>query len=120
MTITVGDIYSAFPTFSPEAMIKLCNGNKELNGRTVVPLANIAAFGNQELSIFAAEREGKNFTNLVSKQERPKLNRAAGIKDTENPQTGNKNENNLNSIPMDKSIFDIASSDNAAKTHDIM
>ncbi len=108
MTITVGDIYSAFPTFSPEAMIKLCNGNKELNGRTVVPLANIAAFGNQELSIFAAEREGKNFTNLVSKEERPKLNKAAGIQDEQVSNQDNKTKSAQQAIPMDTSIFDVA------------
>ncbi len=45
MTITVGAIYTAFPGFKPEDMIKLCDGNKELNGRTIIPLANIAAFG---------------------------------------------------------------------------
>ena len=57
MAITVGDIYGQFPNFRPEDMIKLCNGNENLNGRTVVPLANIAAFNDNNLSIFAAERE---------------------------------------------------------------
>ena len=60
MAITVGDIYGQFPNFRPEDMIKLCNGNENLNGRTVVPLANIAAFNDNNLSIFAAEKEGKN------------------------------------------------------------
>lgn len=81
MAITVGDIYVQFPNFRPEDMIKLCNGNENLNGRTVVPLANIAAFNDNNLSIFAAEREGKNYTNLLPKNARTQINQEAGIVD---------------------------------------
>lgn len=109
MTITVGDIYGAFPSFRPEDMIKLCNGNKNLNGRTVVPLSNIASFGNPDLSIFAAKEEGETFTNLVSKGKRTQLNQAAGIVD--NNQDKDKNSANQNvgqAIPMNTSIFDVS------------
>ena len=108
MTITVGDIYGKFPNFRPEDMIKLCNGNENLNGRTVVPLANIAAFGDKSLSIFAAELEGKNYTNLLAKNERVEINSAAKVKDTDTPQGNENNLNSGSSISMNTSIFDIA------------
>lgn len=108
MTITVGAIYSAFPTFNPKDMIKLCNGNENLNGRTVVPLANIAALGNKDLSVFAAKKEGKNYTNLLGKQEQASVNAAAGIKETGQTPKADKDSNNAQVIPMDKSVFDIA------------
>lgn len=107
MAITVGDIYGAFPGFRPEDMIKLCNGNKNLNGRTEVPLKNIASFGNQDLSIFAAKEEGKTFTNLVSKGERSKLNSAAGVVD-KNQDENSANQNVQQAIPMNTSIFNVA------------
>lgn len=109
MSITVGDIYGAFPGFRPEDMIKLCNGNKNLNGRTEVPLSNIASFGNQDLSIFAAKEEGKTFTNLVSKGQRTQLNQAAGIVDKSQDKDKNPAGQNVQqAIPMDTSIFNLS------------
>ena len=107
MTITVGDIYGKFPNFRPEDMIELCDGNKNLNGRTVVPLANIAAFGNNNLSVFAAEREGKAFTGLLPKNSRTKISQEAGIVENtqdKKPEAGNQNNQ---TIPKDTSIFDV-------------
>lgn len=112
MTITVGAIYSAFPNFDPKDMIKLCNGNENLNGRTVVPLTNIASFGDKNLSIFAAELEGKNYTNLLAKNERIEINSAAKVKDTDTAQENEKNLNTDSSIPMNTSIFDVAQKKN--------
>lgn len=108
MTITVGAIYTAFPSFKPEDMIKLCDGNKELNGRTIVPLANIAAFGNKELSIFAAKLEGKNYTNLLAKNERAQVNEAAGVQDAEMSSKNQQEHGQEQVISMDTSIFDVA------------
>lgn len=107
MSITVGDIYGAFPGFRPDDMIKLCNGNTNLNGRTVVSLSNIAAFGNEDLSIFATQREGKSFTNLLSKDKGIELNKAAGVQDQNKDKTLADN-NAPQSISMDTSVFDIA------------
>lgn len=105
MTITVGDIYTAFPGFKPSDMIKLCNGNENLNGRTVVSLANIAAFGDKDLSVFVAKKEGKAYTGLLSKGESAEVSAAAGV----NKNTGTQEaSNNQSQIPMDTSVFDIA------------
>lgn len=108
MTITVGAIYAAFPNFNPKDMIKLCNGNEDLNGRTVVPLANIAAFGDKNLSIFAAEKEGKTFTGLLAKNERAEINSAANVKNAGPAQEKDNNVNSGQGIPLDTSVFDIA------------
>lgn len=59
MAITVGDIYTAFPTFNPKDMIALM-GTKNFNGRSSVSLRNIANYKGgmaQELSIFVAQKE---------------------------------------------------------------
>ena len=109
MTITVGDIYGKFPNFRPEDMIKLCNGNENLNGRTVVPLANIAAFNDNNLSIFAAEREGKNYTNLLPKNARTQINQEAGIVENTPDKKPGVNLQHQQAIPMDTSIFAIKS-----------
>lgn len=107
MTITVGDIYTQFPGFRPEDMIKLCNGNKNLNGRTTVSLSNIAAFGDNDLSVFAAKREGKSFTNMLAKNERIEINQTAGIADN-NKDKNSPDANSSQAIPMNTSIFDVA------------
>lgn len=108
MAITVGDIYAAFPNFKPEDMIKLCNGNENLNGRTQVSLANIAAFGDENLSIFAAKMEGKNYTNLLGEKARADVNAAIGINASEQRPQNEIAQNNTKSIPMDTSVFDLA------------
>ena len=109
MTITVGDIYTAFPSFKPEDMLKLCDGNKNLNGRTKVSLSNIAAFGNDELSVFVAKREGKTYTNLLSKDKRTELNQEAGIVDKNQDKTAaSDSKQSARAIPMNTSVFDIA------------
>ena len=109
MAITVGDIYGQFPNFRPEDMIKLCDGNKDLNGRTVVPLANIAAFGDNNLSVFVADREGKAFTGLLPKNARTKINKDAGIVENTQDKKPGVNLQHQQAIPMDTSIFAIKS-----------
>lgn len=114
MGITVGDIYSAFPNFSREAMIKLMNGRKDFEGKDAVPLINIARYKGQfdkELSIFAAKEEGKSFISLVSDEHnRNELAKTANIS-----LDNNYNKNNITetavpqaAIPMGTSVFDIA------------
>ncbi len=76
MTITVGDIYTQFPTFNEKDMIKLMNGKTDFNGRDTVSLANIAAYKGEfadELSVFTAKREGKSFVNMYSKDKRQEI-----------------------------------------------
>ena len=61
MAITVGDIYTAFPTFNPKDMIALV-GKDNFNGRSQVSLSKIASYQGgmaQELSIFVAQKEEK-------------------------------------------------------------
>ncbi len=106
MTITVGDIYTAFPTFNPKDMIALV-GTENFNGRNSISLSKIAYYKGgmaQELSIFVAQKEGKTFTNMLSDSKREAVIEAGAIKQTGN----NKDKKSIPSqIPMDKSIFDI-------------
>lgn len=44
MTITVGDIYTKFPSFRQEDMIKLMNGRTDFTGKDSVSLTNIASY----------------------------------------------------------------------------
>lgn len=104
MAITVGDIYSQFPNFKQSDMIRLV-GSEDFNGRTVVKLSNIASFGNRDLSIFVAKREGKNYTNMLGEKNRTEVNEVAGIKD-ETPKN-EKSESKQDKIPMDLSIFNM-------------
>ncbi len=108
MAITVGAIYAAFPNFDSKDMIRLCNGNKNFNGRTVVSLANIAAFGDKDLSVFVAKKEGKTFTGLLGKNERAEINSAANVKDAGLAQGNDRTPSTAQVIPMDRSIFDVA------------
>ena len=106
MAITVGDIYTAFPTFNPKDMIALV-GTENFNGRNSISLSKIANYKGgmaQELSIFVAQKEGKTFTNMLSDSKREAVIEAGAIKQTGN----NKDKKSIPSqIPMDKSIFDI-------------
>lgn len=103
MTITVGDIYTAFPNFNPKDIITML-GSKDFDGKTVVPLSRIAALDNKNLSIFATQKEKDQFTNLLSEARRPEYIEAAGLQ-TNNKD--NKKNGNSQAIPMNKSIFDI-------------
>lgn len=109
MSITVGAIYTQFPSFDPKDMIKLMNGRTDFNGRDEVSLSNIAAYQgkfSQELSIFTAQSEGKSFTNMLAEGKRDKVSDESGIKNN-NSQDNNVNNGITTVIPMDKSIFDI-------------
>ena len=104
MSITVGDIYTAFPAFKPKDMLKLV-GKEEFNGRTVIPLERIAAYKNKDLSIFVAKEEKNSYTKLLG-DDQTKVNKEAGIK--EQPKNVTADNNNAQPIPMETSIFDIA------------
>lgn len=109
MAITVGDIYTAFPTFNPKDMIDLV-GTEDFNGRTQIKLSDIARYNGrmaQELSIFTAQKEGKNYTNLLSKAERANISEKADIKTDENKPRDYAQHKGTGSLPMDISIFDI-------------
>lgn len=110
MAITVGDIYTAFPTFNPKDMIALV-GTENFNGRNSIPLSKIANYKGgmaQELSIFVAQKEGKTFTNMLSDSKREAVIEAGAIKQTENNKDKKQDKKSIPSqIPMDKSVFDI-------------
>lgn len=109
MSITVGDIFTRFPNFAPENM-RILVGSSDYDGSTQIKLSNIAGYtgpGAQDLSIFTAEREGRNFTNMLSKGQRTEVNAQVGIKD-DSKDFAQNNSNAVSSvIPMDKSIWDI-------------
>ncbi len=104
MAITVGDIFTRFPNFKPSDMIKLV-GSEDYNGRTTIQLSRIAALGNKDLSIFVAEREGKDYTKILSENSRKEVNEAAGIKDETG--TAEETQSKQGKIPMDLSIFNM-------------
>lgn len=102
--ITVGDIYTAFPTFKPKDMIDLM-GTEKFNGQSQVSLNKIARYKGgmaNELAIFTAQREGKAYTNMLSQTERQKVSEKANL--SENTQQQKTVPQN---IPMDTSVFDI-------------
>ncbi len=108
MAITVGDIFTQFPSFRPEDMEKLV-GNKNYNGRTAISLTNIALYQGQyaqDLSVFVAGREKQNYTKLLADNQRIQVNEQLGIKDNINQAEQNQNNPIPAYIPLDKSIFD--------------
>lgn len=106
MAITVGDVFTQFPSFRPEDMEKLV-GNKNYNGRTAISLTNIAKYQGQyaqDLSVFVAGREKQNYTKLLADNQRTKVNEQVDIKDDKN--LPGQNNPMPAHIPMDKSVFD--------------
>lgn len=108
MGITVGDIYTKFPQFPPEAMERLV-GSKNFDGRTAINLSNLATYNGQyakDLSVFVAQREGVDYTNLLSGSRKEETIKTAGVKDdSQNSFALNKPQGGA--IPMDTSVFDI-------------
>lgn len=101
MSITVMDVYKKFPDFGYEKMKKL-TGKSDFEDGDTIQLSRIAAFGDKNLSIFAAEKEGKPFVNTIQDDNmKAQIADASGIK-TDNAQ----NANVPAYIPMDKSVFD--------------
>lgn len=110
MTITVGDIYTAFPTFKPKDMIDLM-GTENFDGSSKVSLSKIAHYKGgmaQELSVFTAKKEGKAYTKMLSEPQRERVSEQGGIKPEKNTQNKSVPERNPENIPMDTSIFDVA------------
>ena len=106
MSITVGDIYTAFPTFKPKDMIDLM-GTEKFNGRSEVSLSKIAHYKGgmaKELSVFTAKKEGKSYTNMLSQTERQKVSEKAKINTGENKTQEKPVPKN---ISMDTSVFDL-------------
>ena len=106
MGVTVGDIYTKFPQFPPEAMERLV-GSSDFNGRTVITLSKLASYDGQyakDLSVFLAEKEGVDYTKLLSGSKKEETVKLSGIKD-DNQKSVASNQNQ--GIPMDTSVFDI-------------
>lgn len=110
MAITVGDIYTQFPTFNEKDMIKLMNGKTDFNGRDTVSLSNIAAYKGafaDELSVFTAKKEGKSFVNMFSDGKRQEIAQAANIQTNDQNGTQNSAQHYVpNYIPMGTSVFE--------------
>ncbi|MBQ9245720.1 hypothetical protein IJ674_01695 [bacterium] len=109
MGITVGDIYTRFPQFKGEDMEKLV-GSSNFNGRTVVSLSKLASYNGQyakDLSVFVAEKEGVDYTKLLSGSKREETTKLAGINDDKQDSLASTNKPQNNSIPMGVSVFNI-------------
>ena len=108
MAITVGDIYTKFPSFKQEDMVSLV-GSKEFDGRTTINLSRLASYHGgyaKDLSIFVAGKEKEDYTRLLADGQRQKINNQLGIKDDKD--NGQAKNNALpSSIPKDVSVFDI-------------
>lgn len=101
MSITVEMVYKQFPGFKESDMKRLV-GKSEFTDKDNITLARIAAFGDKNLSIFAAQKEGDKFTELLPEKNRVEMTKAADISDNKDSE-----KNNAQTIPMDTSIFDI-------------
>lgn len=101
MSITVEMVYKQFPDFKESDMKRLV-GKSEFTDKDNIILARIAAFGDKNLSIFAAKKEGDKFTELIPEKSRPEIVQSADVKEN-----SNEKGNNLSGvISMDTSIFD--------------
>ncbi len=110
MTITVGDIYTKFPSFRQEDMIKLMNGRTDFTGKDSVSLTNIASYTGtyaKELSIFTAQREGNSFVNMCPEGQRAEISQEINVNKSERGETSN-NRGIHQQIPIDTSVFDLA------------
>ncbi len=106
MSITVRDLFQYDPNFPP-AKIKILTGKSDYKKSDTVDLARLAALNDKNLSVFAAEKEGKSFVNSIKNDNmRAQVADATGIKNEEK-NNNNKKENFPSIIPMEKSIFDI-------------
>ena len=109
MTITVSDIYTKFPTFRQEDMVKLMNGRTDFNGRDTVSLQNIAAFNGEnakELSVFVAKKEGNSFVGMLNGSKLESVQKETGVQANKN--NGSENKQGTDYIAMNTSIFDVA------------
>ena len=109
MGITVEQIYKQFPQFKDSDMEKLV-GSSSFNGQTVVSLNRFASYNGQyakDLSIFVAEKEGVNYTKLLSGNKKEETTKLAGINDDMQDTLASTNKPKSNSIPMGVSVFDI-------------
>ena len=110
MAITVGDIYTAFPTFKPKDMIDLM-GTEDFNGNSVVSLNKITHYRGgmaQELSVFTAKKEGKAYTNMLSEPQRERISEQGGVRLAGNKPDTAAERRNAKIIPMDTSVFNLA------------
>lgn len=111
MAITVGLIYDTFPQIKPEDIQRLV-GTSNYNSKTVIPLDNIAKYSGQyasNISVFTAKREGGAYAKLLPDE---KFKKVKSVLNNSAIQEHNK-EQNVNqpqqgTIPLDKSVFDIA------------
>lgn len=109
MGITVEQICKRFPQFKDSDMEKLV-GSSSFNRQTVVSLNRFASYNGQyakDLSVFVAEKEGGNYTKLLSGSKREETTKLAGINDDKQDSLARTNKPQNNSIPMGVSVFDI-------------
>lgn len=109
MGITVEQIYKRFPQFKDSDMKKLV-GSSSFDGQTVVSLNRFASYNGQyakDLSVFVAEKEGVDYTKLLSRSKREETTKLAGINDDKQDSLASTNKPQNNSIPMGVSVFDI-------------
>lgn len=112
MAITVEVLYKQFPHIKPRDVEYLV-GSNNYDSNSIISLKNAAQYDGEyarDLSIFAASKEGKSFTELLNENKKAELSTivpSLKVEDKDNSKTTKAN-NVPNSIPMDKSVFDIA------------
>ena len=106
MSITVKDLFQYDPNFD-KAKIQRLTGKKNYKKSDTIDLSRLAGLNDKDLSIFAAQKEGKTFVNYIQDDNmRTQIADASGVK-IDDKKENKSNANNVTNIPMDKSIFDI-------------
>ncbi len=106
MSITVKDLFQYDPNFD-KAKIQRLTGKKNYKKTDTIDLSRLAGLNDKDLSIFAAQKEGKTFVNYIQDDNmRTQVSDAAGVK-IDGKKENKSNADNVTNIPTDKSIFDI-------------
>ncbi len=108
MGITVKDLFQYDPNFDP-VKIRRLTGKSNYKETDTVDLYRLAALNDKNLSIFAAKKDSGLVNYITDDSMRAQVAEAAHVKNVKNENV-NKNKQkiyNINTIPMDKSIFDI-------------
>lgn len=110
MSLTVGQIFKAIPTFTGNDMQKLVGSNFDESTRVSLKrIKDYSGQNEQELQTFTAQKEKRNFINLFPDNEKLQLAKQWGVQ-SEFEQNQNKNSM-PGFIPKDQSIFNFRKPD---------
>lgn len=108
MGLTVKDLFEYDINFEP-AKIRRLTGKTNYKKNDSIDLLRLAALNDKNLSIFAAKKDKGVVSYITDDSIRTQVANASNVKDVKNKNTKENEQkyNNITTIPMKKSIFDI-------------